>query len=643
MDRSVNPRKDFYRYATGGWIRTHPVPRDKARWGAFGELYEWNLLLLRRIVERCATERKEPRGPQERMVGDFYRSAMEVKRIETLQFEPVEDLWNLVENISSKEELAASIPVLHSQGVSPFYNAFSKADDKNSTVYAFFMYQGGLSLPDREYYLSSTFSTLRKQFEGHVTRMFVLKGIPEKQALGWAHAVLGIETDLAKSSRTATQLRDKQRNYNRTETSALESRYPNLAPLAYLEDVGVHGAPYVVVGQPEFFGSLARLMKERDFDQWKAYLHWHVLHSFAPCLHTKTELEDFDFFRKKLLGQQDQRPRWKRAVQVIDEMVGEALGKLYAKEHFQDEARRMATVLVDDLCYVFRKRLNELPWMTEATRRRALAKFDAFQAKIGHPEKFRDYSALTIEPEDYAGNVRRSRAFEFRRHTARVGGQVDRGEWLMTPPTVNAYFEETVNEIFFPAGILQPSFFDEEMDDAVNYGGIGVVIGHEITHGYDDQGRLYDAQGNLKDWWTPVDKKEFKKRAQAVVRAYSAQEVLPGMYVNGELTLGENIADLGGVIIAYEALQRRLDKEPSKRRLIDGMTPEQRFFVSFAQTWRETTRPQEARRLLTIDPHSPGSVRGALPALNHPAFDAAFPPDPRERRRGRTKSKIGVW
>ena len=641
MDRTTDPRKDFYRYASGGWIRTHPVPADKSRWGAFNELSDWNLQLLKNIVEECASDKASPKGSEERLVGDFYRSAMDTKRVEALRFAPVEDLWSLVDDIGSTAELTAAIPMLHSQGMFPFYAAYSKADDKNSAVYAFFLSQGGLSLPDREYYLSDNFSALRKQFEAHVIRMLSMKGIPAREASESAKAVIGIETALAKSSRTRTQLRDREKNYNKMAVSALESRYANLGPLSYLEGVGVSEVSYVVVGQPEFFDSLTNLVKRRELDDWKSYLHWQILDAFAPFLHRKVELEDFDFSQRKLQGQAKQEPRWKRAVKMIDGMIGEALGKLYVREHFPEEARRRASVLVDDLRQVFSERLATLPWMTETTRKAALAKFEVFTVKIGHPAKFRDYSSLEIRPDDFVGNVRRSRAFEVRRETKRVGSPVDKTEWFMTPATVNAYFEETANEIVFPAGILQPSFFDPEMDDAVNYGAIGVVIGHEITHGYDDQGRHYDARGNLKDWWTPEDAKEFGKRARGVVKAYSAQEVLPGKYVNGELTLGENIADLGGVSIAYEALERRLEQEPAKRKPIDGMTPEQRFFVSYGQTWRQTVRPREAERLLTIDPHSPGEVRGRLPAVNHPAFEDAFPAGP--RRKYRTEPKIGVW
>ena len=643
MDSSVDPRKDIYRYAVGRWIESHPLPPDKSRYGVFDELEEWNLMILRKIATKCASDRSAPQMSVVRIVGDFYRSAMNTKRIETAKFQPIEDLWGLAEDVGSAREAAELVPRLHEEGVDVLFRTYSDVDDKDSRIYAFFMRQGGLSLPDREYYLASSFAGVRKQFRDHIVRMLSLKELPKEQAGKWADAVLKIETALAKISRTRTDLRDREKNYNRTEVSELEKKYPLLAPLEYLRGARVPSPSYVVVGQPEFFTRLGDLLAERSVDEWRAYFCWHVLNSAAPFLCSAVEEEHFDFFRRKLTGQKEPEPRWKLSLRVIDDMVGEALGKLYAEENFPEEARRRAMVLVDDLRQVFRKRLETLPWMTETTRKQALAKFDNFKAKIGHPEKFRDYSSIRIDPGDYMGNVRRAGSFEFHRQTGRVGGLVDRGEWGMTPPTVNAYFDESRNEIVFPAGILQPPFFDHQADDAVNYGGIGAVIGHEITHGYDDQGRKYDAKGNLRDWWTDSDAKEFNRRARSVVEVYSAQVVLPGLHVNGRLTLGENIADLGGVSLAYEALQRRLGKVPAARKKRDGFTPEQRFFLSFAQIWGQRITEQETRRRVTIDPHSPGKFRGSLPLVNHPAFDQAFPPKNEGAGKEATEKRIGVW
>jgi predicted metalloendopeptidase len=640
MDRAADPRRDFYRYAVGRWLDTHPLPPDRPRYGAFNQLFDWNLSRLKIIAERCAHEAADSEDPVFRMVGDFYRSALDTKRIEVAQFKPIEDLWQAAARVSSPKEVAEAILLFQNKGVEVGFNAFSKADDKDSAHYAFYLEQGGLSLPDREYYLSKNFAKIRKQYVGHVVRMFALKGLAKAQAKKSAAGVLRVETLLAKTSRTRTQLRDREKNYNRKTIRELKGEYPSLFLGRFLRDMGVPPVSYAVVGQPEFFERLDALVGKGDIDDWKAYLCWRALHSAAPYLHSEVEEESFDFFQRKLTGQKKQQPRWKRALRVLDSSIGEALGKLYVEENFPEEARRRADVLVDDLREVFRRRLESIPWMSEKTRKLALAKFGRFRAKIGHPEKFRDYAALRIDPHDYAGNVLRSASFEVHRQTRRVGKRVDRNEWLMTPPTVNAYFEETVNEIVFPAGILQPPYFDHTADDAVNYGAIGVVIGHEITHGYDDQGRKYDGEGNLRDWWTKEDERRFNRRARAVVRAYDAQEILPGLYVNGKLTLGENIADLGGVGIAFDALQRRLASDAGGRKKIDGLTPEQRFFISYSQIWRQNTSEMEARRLATVDPHSPAKVRGVLPARNHHAFDLAFPP---RRTESAGLPRIGVW
>jgi len=640
MDRSADPREDFYRYAAGRWLDAHPLPPDRPRYGAFNELYDWNLSRLRIIAERCARKGSGSEDPAIRMVGDFYRSAMDTRRIEEARFRPVEDLWHAADQVSSPEEVAETIALFQKEGVEVGFNAFSKADDRDSAHYAFYFEQGGLSLPDREYYLSESFARTREQYGRHIVRMFALKGLTRAQAKKWSGGVLKLETLLARASRARTLLRDREKNYNRKAVKELEEEYPSLSLGRCLHLLGVRPVSYVIVGQPEFFERLDALVAKGRADDWRAYMCWRALHSCAPYLHSAAETESFDFFQRKLTGQKKEQPRWKRALRVIDTSIGESLGKVYVEENFPEEARRRANLLVDDLREVFRRRLEGVPWMSERTKELALAKFGRFRVKIGSPERFRDYSAIRIDHGDYAGNVRRSASFEVRRQARRVGRRVDRNEWLMTPPTVNAYFEETVNEIVFPAGILQPPYFDHTADDAVNYGAIGVVIGHEITHGYDDQGRKYDGEGNLRDWWTKEDKRKFNRNASAVVRAYDAQEVLPGLHVNGKLTLGENIADLGGVGMAFDALQRRLASGHGGRRKIDGLTPEQRFFVSYSQMWRQNTSEMEARRLATIDPHSPARVRGVLPARNHPAFDLAFPP---RKGEGVGMARIGVW
>jgi len=450
--------------------------------------------------------------------------------------------------------------------------------------------------------------------------MFTLLGETPADAETHAGTVVALETELARASRSRVDLRDPNKNYHRFTGRELAAQTPALLWNVYFAGRNVSGFAYEIVGQPEFFDAVNQLVKERPLSDWQAYLRWHLLHGSAPYLPAAFEQENFDFFGRVLSGQPEPEPRWKRAAHVIDGSIGEALGRLYVEKCYPPAARARMNELVENLKAVFHDRLEKAAWMTPETRAKALAKFARFTQKIGHPDHFRDYSAVDIRRDDYLGNVRRAAAFEAHRETVRVGRPVDRTEWGMTPETVNAYFNPQLNEIVFPAGILQPPFFDVAMDDAVNYGAIGVVIGHEMTHGYDDQGRKYDADGNLNDWWTAGDAQAFDDRAQRVVDEYNAFEALPGLHVNGKLTLGENLADLGGVHIAYEALQRALAKDPSRRQVIDGFTPEQRFFISFAQVWRDA----EAQRLITVDPHSPGQFRAYGPLLNVQEFYDAF-------------------
>lgn len=628
MDRSVSPLQDFYTYAAGNWLRTNPVPPDKTRWGAFNELGERTFHLLHDILERA---RREPEGSSpgpRRQVGQFYASAMDTPRLESLRFGPLDSERSAIEQIGSTTELLRVLARLHASGIPGVFQSFVAPDEKDSQHYALYLYQGGLSLPTREYYLEDSFAKVRAAFQEHVARMFGLGGSGPEPAHADAATVVAIETELAKASRTQTELRDRVKNYNRRSNAELIAAWPELHFFDYLVHAGVNHLPFAVVGQPEFFTEVGRLVDGRPLSEWKTYLRWHLLHTSAPFLHENVEAEDFDFFHRQLLGQETPEPRWRRAAVVVDHALGEALGQLYVEERFPPSARRKMAEMVRFISETFRDRLARLDWMSEATRREALAKFDRFRPLIGHPEKFRDYSSVRVDPGDLLGNVRRAEAFEFRRQFDRIGGPVDRDEWGMTPPTVNAYYESTQNQIFFPAGILQPPFFDPSMDDAVNYGGIGGVISHEITHGFDDQGRRSDAEGNLRDWWTETDAREFQTRAQEIVRLYEIGEPLPGLHVNGALTLGENIADFGGVSIAFEALERDLAAHPEKRRIIDGLTPEQRFFVSWAQIWRSNIKDAELRRRLVLDPHAPARYRAVTPVMNFRPFHEAFASDP---------------
>ncbi len=640
MDHSADPQEDFYRYAVGGWLKSNPIPPDKSRWGSFGELYERNLIILKMILEEAAENSSSSTGFAKKQIGDFYRSAMNTKRIEELRFEPIYATLHRINSIERGEELAQLIGELRNAGVHAFFSSYSAADKRNSEVYAFYLDQGGLALPDKDYYLSDSFKQLREAYLVHIGSMFALSGESVQDSRNLAESVLRVETILAKACRSRAELRDQERNYNRMLTEELDHRFPSLSISTFLRVVSVSSSDYAIVGQPEFFATLEEILSKGPIEDIRTFLRWKVLHAFAPYLHSEVEEEDFNFFHRKLLGQKVPEARWKRTAIIIDKLLGEALGSIYVERNFPAEARERVRKVIDDIREVFMDRLAGLPWMTEDTRKHAMEKFERFKAKIGHPDRFRDYSSIKIDAGDFVGNIVRSSEFETLRQARRVGQKVDRDEWRMSPPTVNAYFHPMENTINFPAGILQPPFFDTTQDDAVNYGGIGVVIGHEITHGYDDQGRKFDAQGNLHDWWKKEDLEGFQKRAKAVVDLYSSQEPLPGMHVNGELTLGENIADFGGLSLAYEALQRRLSKDPERRKSIDGLTPEQRFFISFGQIWRENSHEQEIRRRLTVDPHALGRYRATLPAVNHPGFDMAFPPG---NGRGKQQTRIAVW
>ncbi len=623
MDTNEDPMANFFRFANGKWIDTHPIPPDKSSWGGFMELRDRNIYILGKILEKCALDDGKKRGI-EKMVGDFYISIMDQKKLEEKKFDPIKPIMEKINKIRDKSEMVEVSQYLHSNGIGNFFSVFSMPDEKNSSVYAFYIYQGGLSLPNRDYYIQDSFQKTRDEFVAHMQNMFTMYGYSPMESKDSAEKVMKIETYIAKASRPQADLRDSEKNYNRIPYGELNEKFSRLNLVKYLEISEVPKTEYIVVGQPEVLDAVDKMLDEFSLEDLKTYLRWNTINYAAPYLHEAAEMEHFDFFNRKLLGQEVPEKRWKKAVNIVDRSIGEALGELYVEQEFGKEARERMQTMVDDIRSVFEEKLKNLPWMSDVTKKKALEKFSKFRAKIGYPSKFIDYSSIDIRKDDLLGNVMRSENFEFRREASRIGEQVDKELWLMTPPTVNAYFSPTENEIVFPAGILQPPFFDATMDDAVNYGGIGGVISHEITHGFDDQGRRYDMDGNLKDWWTEEDAKKFTERADEVVKLYDSLEVLPGLHVNGKLTLGENIADLGGVSIAFEALQRRLRKTPELNKKIDGFTPEQRFFLSWAQIWRGNNREPEIRRRISIDPHSPNVFRGSIPVMNHEKFDSSF-------------------
>ena len=647
MDTSVKPQDDFFQYANGAWIKRTEIPPEYTRWGSFNELIEHNNDALHDIAEKAQNTKVDPRmAPETEKVGDFYASGMDENTIESLRTKPLDAEFKAIEAINDRASLLQQIAHLHSMGIDVLFDFGAQPDAKDSTHELAQAAQGGLGLPDRDYYTKTDTASkkLRDQYVEHVAKMLTLLGDPPAKASDEARKILALETKLAEASRTRVQLRDPIKNYNKMPVKQLQGLTPDWNWNDYFRALDLLAPQNVNVHQPEFFKTADQVFKDTPIDDWKAYLRWHLIDATAPDLSNDFVDENFNFHDRTLRGAQQIKPRWKRVITSEDEAVGEALGKLYVAFNFPPEAKARALELVNNLKEALADRIKTLEWMDQPTKEQALKKLAAMQVKIGYPNKWLDYSLLKIDRGPYVLNEMRASQFETNRELSKIGKPVDRTEWGMTPPTVNAYYQPNRNEIVFPAGILQPPFFYANADDAVNYGGIGAVIGHEMTHGFDDQGRQFDADGNLRDWWSPKSAAEFKKRSQAVVNQYNEYEPLPGMHVNGELTQGENIADIGGVKLAYAALQKALDKNPQAReQKIDGLTPEQRFFLSFAAIWRSKIREEDQKLRLNTDPHSPAQYRVNGPLSDLPEFAKAFnAPDGSPMVRPADK-RVNIW
>jgi putative endopeptidase len=623
FDMSVKPGEDFFQYVNGEWNKRNPIPPEYSRWGAFPKLRDDNLVALHEILDDLVKQ-KEALSDERTKLRDFYRTAMDEPAIQKLGASPLKPSLERIGKINSKDELIAEVARLRMNGVDSLFSFYVEQDEKQSDRYAARIDQGGMGLPDRDYYLGTSKDSrrVRDLYRAHVAKMLELLGDSPKTAAAGAETVLRIETRLAEKSRTPVQLRDREANYNKESLADLTALTPGLDWKLFLNTIDVRDTKYAIVGQPEFLERVNELLQSVPAKEWRIYLRWHLVHSMAAYLSKPFEDEDFDFYSHELRGVKVMQPRWKRVVTAIDGQIGEALGKLYVEKHFPPAAKQRMDALVKNLMAAYRERIESRDWMGEKTKKLALAKLETVLPKIGYPSKWRDYADLKVSNDSYAGNVMRAETFESRYRFSKVGQAVDRTEWHMTPPTVNAYYNPTMNEIVFPAGILQPPFFDMKADDAVNYGAIGAVIGHEITHGFDDQGSRSDAHGNLVNWWTSEDRGRFNAKTDKLVKQYDACVVLDNLHVNGQLTLGENIADLGGVTIAYAAYQKSLAK--SEAPVIDDFTGPQRFFIGFAQVWRGSTRDAEMRLMIRTNPHSPPQFRTTVPLSNVPAFYAAF-------------------
>ena len=625
MDTSINPQDDFYTYANGGWLKANPIPPEFSRWGSFNELAEKNNDALREVAEKAVKTKTDLKlAPEVQKVGDYYASGMDEKNIESAKTKPLADKFKRIDAIKDHNDVLKTIAHLHTIGVGAFFGFTSGQDDKNSTMVIAQAFQGGLGMPDRDYYLKDDEGSkkLRDAYVEHITKMLTLLGQPANAAGNNAKKILELETSLAKPARSRVELRDPQKNYNKMTQADLQALTPDWNWSAYFQEVKVPAPGDMNVGQPDFFKAANQIYTATSIDDWKTYLRWNLVSAAADELSSEFVNENFKFFGNTLTGAKKLKERWKRVVASTDAALGEALGKLYVADYFPPESKARMLELVKNVQEAMADSIKSREWMDEATKQEALKKLASFTVKIGYPEKWRDYSTLKVDRGPYVLNAMRGAMFETDRQLKKIGKPVDRSEWGMTPPTVNAYYNPNLNEIVFPAGILQPPFFNAKADDPINYGGIGAVIAHEISHGFDDQGRQYDATGNLRDWWTPESAAKYKERADKIVQQYAEYEPLPGMKINGELTLGENIADDGGVKIAFAALQKALKGKPQQK--IDGFTPEQRFFLGWAQVWRANIRDEELKRRLITDPHSPTKYRCNGPLSNTPEFQKAF-------------------
>jgi predicted metalloendopeptidase len=624
IDKSVRPQDDFFRYANGKWLATAEIPADRARHGSFDALRDLAEEQLRAIIDEIAAKKGLPAGSDERKIADLYLSFMDEGGVEARGLDALRGEFARINRLTDKRGIPALLAHLRSIGADVPVNLFVGQDARDSSRYAVYLNQGGLGLPDRDYYLKDDDAKLkgfRAEYLQHVRRMLVLAGEPDAERA--AQAILELETALARAQWTKVENRDPVKTYNKTEIARLPALVAGYDWNAYFAAAGVgNKAGYAIVRQPSFFAAFGKLLGETSLPVWKSYFKWQVLKATAPYLGRRFVDEDFGFSGATLRGIPENRPRWKRGVEVVEESIGEGLGRFYVAKHFPPQYKERMQALVGNLLTAYRQSIESLGWMGPETRQEALRKLAKFTPKIGYPDTWRDYGALAVSRDDLLGNLLRARRFEYQRQVAKLGKPIDRGEWQMTPQTVNAYYSASLNEIVFPAAILQPPFFNSAADDAVNYGGIGAVIGHEISHGYDDKGSQTDGDGNLRDWWSRDDHEQFGMRTRILVAQYGAFSPLPGYRLNGELTLGENIADNSGVAVAHKAY--RISLRGREAPLLDGYTGDQRFFMGWAQVWRGKARDAETIRRVKVDAHSPAMFRGNGTLMNQAPFYEAF-------------------
>jgi len=642
VDDATRAQDDFYRHFNGKWLDTFEIPADKARYGSFTKLSDDSEMQLRELIDATAKAENKAAGSEAQKIGDLYNSFMDEAKTEELGLKPLEDKLALIDAIKDKKEIPALMVQLTQIGVSEPFVPFVHQDNKDSTKYVVDLYQAGLGLPDRDYYLKDTdkYKMARAQYVAYAEKVLALTG--DKAAAKTAKDVFALETELAKVQWDKIANRDPQKTYNKVELDKLSALAPGYDFKAYFEAGEIAGKiDYVIVSQPTYLTGFSKLLAKTPLPVLKSYFKWRLLNDYAPYLSKPYVDENFAFYGTVISGIPEIRPRWKRGVEAVEASLGEGLGKLYVEKYFPPENKARMEALVKNLLEAYRQSIDTLDWMSPETKKQALEKLSKFTPKIGYPNRWRDYSSLTIAADDLVGNIARANTFEYKRNISKLGKPIDRDEWGMTPQTVNAYYNPELNEIVFPAAILQPPFFNVAADDAVNYGGIGAVIGHEISHGFDDQGSQYDGDGNLRQWFTEDDLKNFKAKTKALVEQYAAYEPVPGYHVNGELTLGENVADQSGLAIAYKAY--KLSLAGKEAPTIDGMTGDQRFYAGWVQVWRGKAREAEAIRRLTVDPHSPAGVRGDATLVNQEAFYKAFDVKEGDKMYLAPEKRVTIW
>lgn len=643
MDLSVKPGDNFYQYANGNWLKSNPIPASKTSWGSFNELREKSLDAMKSLLEESS--KTTTKGRLYQMVGDYYASGMDSLTIEKRGFDPIKPDLARIEKVNNKAAFLDELAYQRTQSNGMLFGFGVSQDRKNVNKYLPQFGQGGTTLPDRDYYLKNDARSqkIRDAYRDHLTKMFALIGEEPTQSSQDADVIMRVETALAKAQMPRVEMRDPYKTYNKFTVAAFTKQTPGINWADQLTKYGVSGQDTVLVQSPAFFRSLDSLVAATPIEDWRTYMRWNILKGSASFLSEPFVKQNFAF-SKVLTGQKEQTPRWQRISSLIDGSLGDLLGQLYVQKYFKPEAKQRMLTLVDNLEASFKEHIKNLDWMSEETKQKALTKLLAFKRKIAYPDKWKTYEGVTIVRNDFYENVKSASKWQYNHMISRLGKPVDRTEWGMTPPTINAYYNPVNNEIAFPAAILQFPFFDFEADDAINYGGIGAVIGHEMTHGFDDSGSQYDADGTLRDWWTKTDSENFKKRANQVRDQFFGFKVLDSIKVNGQLTLGENLADLGGLAISYDAFKKTAQgKSTGKKSLIDGFTPDQRFFLSWAQIWRINVLPETQAQLIMTDPHAPGIYRCNGPLSNITAWYEAFHVQPGDKMYKKPEDRIKVW